>query len=59
MYKLFINGVQIGNYRTVKQLTNSVHGYAENAGFTERRLNPDTVRWDGKVCRIDTYDRYK
>ncbi len=58
MFKLFINGVQIGNYRSFKDTLKSIHDYTQTYGFTEKRLDPDTVKWDGKSCHISTVDRY-
>lgn len=58
MFKLFINGIQIGNYESVNDIIKWVYDYSQSHGLTEKRLDTKSVKWDGKTCHISTVDRY-
>lgn len=52
MFKLFINNIQIGNYRSMKDMLHSVAMSSCLGG------NVSKLYWEGRSCFITTRDRY-
>lgn len=48
MYKLFINNIQIGNYKTLKQMFNTMVNCLSNQTV-------ESLEWKGKECHIEIY----
>ena len=58
MCKLFINGIQIGNYESITDIIKYVYDYTQTYASTPKRLDPSSHKWDGESYYIDPADRY-
>lgn len=58
MFKLFVNGIQIGNYESVNDIIKWVCDYTQTYASTTRRLDASSAKWEGKSYHISTMDRY-
>lgn len=50
MYKVFVNGVQMGNYRTLRELAVAVTGLS----CLGRQGGAESCEWRGREMRIRT-----
>ena len=58
MFKLFINGIQIGNYESLNGIIQYVYDYGRVHNGTKKEIDIHSVKFNGKTCHISTVDRY-